>query len=171
MSERPDTQPSPTGTTRTVTTDHTPDTAVRIDAGDRVVFTHPRIALLGVALFAVCLAPIIGPWTVGRSVDGGTAGAGAAVVGWILLFVPILLALWILRVRTVIGPDGVRSVRPAGTTTVTWKDLSGIRIGRGGAVYAVRADGPEVRLPAVTISQLPRVAVASGGRIPDVTAE
>lgn len=171
MSESPAKQPSTTGTTRTVTTDHTSDTAVPIDAGDRVVFKHPRIALLGVALFAVCLAPIVGPWTVGRSIDGSGAGTGAAILGWLLLIVPILLALWILRVRTVIGPDGVRSVRVLSATTIGWDELAGIRIGRNGAVYAVRTDGSEVRLPAVTISQLPRVAVASGGRIPDVTAE
>lgn len=171
MSESPATQPSTTGTTRTVTTDHTPDTAVRIDAGDRVVFKHPRIALLGVALFAVCLAPIVGPWTVGRSIDGAHAGTGAAILGWALLIVPILLALWILRVRTVVDPSGVRSVRILSATTIGWDELAGIRIGRNGAVYAVRTDGSEVRLPAVTISQLPRVAAASGGRIPDVTAE
>ncbi|NKY20944.1 PH domain-containing protein [Tsukamurella spumae] len=163
--------PGSTGATRTVTTDHTADTAVPIAAGDRVVFKHPSIALIGVALFAVCLAPIVGPWTVGRAVDGSTAGAGAAVLGWALLVIPVLLALWILRVRTVIGPDGVRSVGVLRATTITWDEMSGIRIGDNGAVYAVRADGSEVRLPAVTISQLPRVAAASGGRIPDVTAE
>lgn len=170
MSERP-AKPTSTGATRTVTTDHTSDTAVPIDAGDRVVFKHPRIALLGVALFAVCLAPIVGPWTVGRSIDGSDAGTGAAILGWALLIVPILLALWILRVRTVVAPEGVRSVRVLSAATIGWDDLAGIRIGRNGAAYAVRTDGSEVRLPAVTISQLPRVAVASGGRIPDVTAE
>lgn len=171
MSESPAQQSTTTGTTRTVTTDHTADTAVPIDAGDRVVFKHPRIALLGVALFAVCLAPIVGPWTVGRSIDGTAAGAGAAVLGWILLIVPILLALWVLRVRTVVDSAGVRSVRVLSATTSSWDELAGIRIGRNGAVHAVRTDGSEVRLPAVTISQLPRVAAASGGRIPDVTAE
>ncbi|KXP06537.1 PH domain-containing protein [Tsukamurella pseudospumae] len=170
MSESPAAPASP-GATRTVTTDHTADTVVPIAAGDRVVFKHPAIALIGVALFAVCLAPIVGPWTVGRSVDGSTAGVGAAVLGWALLVIPVLLALWILRVRTVIGPDGVRSVRVLRATTIAWDEMSGIRIGNNGAVYAVRADGSEVRLPAVTISQLPRVAAASGGRIPDVTAE
>lgn len=163
MSERP--------ATRTVTTDHTSDTAVPFNVGDRVVFKHPGIALLGVALFAVCLAPIVGPWTVGRAVDGGDAGIGLALLGWALLLIPLLAALWILRVRTVIGPDGVRSVRIVGATTIEWDDVAGIRIGDNGAVYAVRTDGSEVRLPAVTISQLPRAAVASGGRIPDVTAE
>ncbi|NMD54752.1 MULTISPECIES: PH domain-containing protein [Tsukamurella] len=171
MSERAAKQPGTTGTTRTVTTDHTSDTAVPIDAGDRVVFKHPRIALLGVGLFAICLAPIAGPWTLGRSVDGGAAGTGIMLLGWFMLIAPILLALWILRVRTVVGPDGIRSVRVLGATTIGWDELAGIRIGRNGAVYAVRTDGSEVRLPAVTISQLPRVAVASGGRIPDVTAE
>lgn len=171
MSDRPVTRPADAGATRTVTTDHTWDTAVPYRTGDRVVFKHPGIALLGVALFAVCLAPIVGPWTLGRSVDGGAANVALVVLGWLLLLFPVLAAVWILRVRTVISPDGVRSVRIAGTTTIGWDGLAGIRIGDNGAVYAVRTDGSEVRLPAVTISQLPRVAVASGGRIPDVTAE
>lgn len=170
MSDRPAT-PAATGDTRTVTTDHTWDTAVPFRVGDRVVFKHPSIALLGVALFAVCLAPIVGPWTMGRAVDGGSVNGGLAALGWLALLIPVLAALWILRVRTVIGPDGVRSVRVAGTTAIEWDELAGIRIGNNGAVYAVRTDGSEVRLPAVTISQLPRVSVASGGRIPDVTAE
>ncbi|ADG79463.1 hypothetical protein TPAU25S_00796 [Tsukamurella paurometabola] len=167
MSDSPATKDS----TRIVTTDHTSDTYVPIEAGDRVVFKHPGIALLGVALFAVCLAPIVGPWTVGRAIDGGNASVGLQVLGWALLLVPILFAVWILRVRTVIGPDGIRSVRVAGSDSIAWEDLSGIRLANNGAVYAVRTDGSEVRLPAVTLSQLPRVATASGGRIPDITGE
>ncbi|WP_019203971.1 PH domain-containing protein [Tsukamurella sp. 1534] len=166
-----DTSTATTEATRVVTTDHTSDTAVPFNAGDRVVFKHPGIALLGVALFAVCLAPIAGPWTVGRAVDGGTASMGLQVLGWAVLLVPLLVAVWILRVRTVIGPDGIRSVRIPGTTAIGWDEVSGIRIGRNGAVYAVRTDGSEVRLPAVTVSQLPRVSVASGGRIPDINGE
>ncbi|GAB3128497.1 hypothetical protein GCM10027289_07860 [Tsukamurella serpentis] len=171
MSERPDQPAAATGATRTVTTDHTSDTAVPYNAGDRVVFKHPGIALLGVGLFAICLAPIAGPWTMGRAVDGGTADIGLMILGWLVLIVPILGALWILRVRTVIGPEGIRSVRIARTTSLEWDETAGIRLGKNGAVYAVRTDGSEVRLPAVTVSQLPRVAVASGGRIPDITAE
>ncbi|CAM3815662.1 MULTISPECIES: PH domain-containing protein [Tsukamurella] len=167
MSDSPATKDS----TRIVTTDHTSDTEVPINAGDRVVFKHPGIALLGVALFAVCLAPIVGPWTVGRAMDGGAASVGLQVLGWLLLLLPILAALWILRVRTVIGPSGIRSVRVTSSDSIDWDDLSGIRLGNNGAVYAVRTDGSEVRLPAVTLSQLPRVATASGGRIPDITGE
>jgi hypothetical protein len=171
MSASPDSARDTGPATRIVTTDHTPDTAVPIAAGDRVVFKHPGIALLGVALFAVCLAPIVGPWTVGRSVDGGTAGVALQILGWALLLLPLLAAVWLLRVRTVIGPDGIRSVRAAGADTIAWDDLSGIRLARNGAVHAVRTDDSEVRLPAVTLSQLPRVATASGGRIPDITGE
>lgn len=171
MSTSPDETRADGPATRTVTTDHTSDTAVRIDAGDHVVFKHPGIALLGVALLAVCIAPIAGPWTVGRAVDGGATGAGLQVLGWLLFLVPVLVTVWILRVRTVIGPDGVRSVRVGGSTAIAWDALAGIRLGRNGAVYAVRTDGSEVRLPAVTVSQLPRVAAASGGRIPDISGD
>ncbi|MDF0586105.1 PH domain-containing protein [Tsukamurella sp. 8F] len=161
--------PSRAPRTTTVTTDHTADTAVPVGSGNRVVFKHPAITLLGIALFAVCLIPVAGPWLIGQAITDGGGGTGVSWVGWLLLLIPLAMAAWILRVRTVVEPGSLKSVRLFGATTMKWEDVRGIRIARNGAVYAVRVEAPEVRLPAVTFGQLPRLSIASGGRVPDPT--
>ncbi|MFC7756481.1 PH domain-containing protein [Tsukamurella soli] len=161
--------------TRTVTTDHTSDTSVALGGADRVVFKHPGIALLGIGLFAVCLATVAGPWMLGQEIvdHGSQAGGGTHLrwVGWVILILPLALTFWVLRVRTVVDGDGIRSVRILGATSIAWADIDGLRIAKNGAVYAVRTDRSEVRLPAVTVGQLSRLAFASGGRIPDPSAD
>ncbi len=161
--------------TRTVTTDHTADTEVPLGGVDQVVFKHPAISLLGVALFTLCLATVAGPWLMGRAiVDHGSStgpSSGEQWIGWLILILPLVAAAWLLRVRTVVGAGGIRIVRLTGSTSIDWLDLSGLRLAKSGAVYAVRTDRTEVRLPAVTFGQLSRMSVASGGRIPDLAAD
>ena len=115
-------------------------------------------------------------------------GYKPAYLFWVLIF-PILFAVWVLRARTEISPTGItarylfRSSR-----TLSWDDFSGIQFSRGGRAYAVpnrpdqgtsdqaaehgRTSRPRqkrdtIALPGVTFNNLPKLAKASGGLIPD----
>lgn len=115
-------------------------------------------------------------------------GYKPAYLFWVLIF-PILFAVWVLRARTEISPSGIttrylfRSSR-----TLSWDDFSGIQFSRGGRAYAVpnvpnqrttdqaaehaRTSRPRqkrdtIALPGVTFNNLPKLAKASGGLIPD----
>ncbi|WP_296103591.1 PH domain-containing protein [uncultured Corynebacterium sp.] len=115
-------------------------------------------------------------------------GYKPAYLFWVLVF-PILFAVWVLRARTEISPTGItarylfRSSR-----TLSWDDFSGVQFSRGGRAYAVpnkpnqgtndqvaergrtrrpRKKRDTVALPGVTFNNLPELAKASGGLIPD----
>jgi len=122
-------------------------------AAPRAVFRiSPLVVFFAVAL-AVCATPV----------------AFGAPYLWLIYLVPVAIVVWTLRTRTVVDPDGLRVRRLAGGRRVPWDAVSGLRVDRRRAVHAVLADGGEVALPAVHARDLHRVAVASGGRLPDPT--
>ncbi|MFT4126741.1 MAG: PH domain-containing protein [Gordonia sp. (in: high G+C Gram-positive bacteria)] len=94
------------------------------------------------------------------------AGASLVWLGWTMV-APILLALWIARIKTVVTADGLRAVGTLGTTDLAWSEIDGLQFSRWHPVRAVRTDGRKVRLPALTFGDLPRLSAASAGRIPD----
>lgn len=94
------------------------------------------------------------------------AGASLAWWGWTFVL-PILLAIWITRIKTVVTEDGLRAVGTFGTREVNWAEIDGLRFTKWGPVRAVLADDTSVRLPALTFQDLPRLSLASHGRIPD----
>lgn len=108
---------------------------------------HVAIGFLSVALLAVVFA---GPaW-------------------FILLFlIPVLLSIFVMRYRTVADRDTVTARTMLRSQTVRWEDIDGLRFGRTAWAVAKRRDGTEFSLPAVTFSTLPRLAAASGGRVPN----
>jgi hypothetical protein len=61
--------------------------------------------------------------------------------------------------------------RVLGRRRVPWSEISSLRLGDRARVSAVLADGAELRLPAVHIRDLPQLAAASGGRLPDPAGE
>lgn len=88
--------------------------------------------------------------------------------GW-LLILPIVAAYWVLRVRTTVTPDGLRTRSMFSSRTVPWSEVSGLRFPKRRWARAALTDGTEAVLPVVTIDDLPRVAAASGGHVPDPT--
>ncbi|GAB2646516.1 hypothetical protein GCM10027169_13500 [Gordonia jinhuaensis] len=94
------------------------------------------------------------------------AGTSLPYLGWTLVL-PVVLAVWIWRLRTVVTADGLVSVRTFATTVMPWDTIAGLRFTRWGATKAVRTDGTSVSLPAVTFGHLPVMSAASSGRIPD----
>jgi hypothetical protein len=120
-----------------------------------VTFRLPLTALIGVFGLIVCMTPV-------------AFGAPGLQV---LYLVPLALVVWLVRTRTVVGPDTMVVYRVWGSRRITWSDLSGLRIDERSRVWAVLRDGGEVGLPAVRARDLPVLAAISGGRLPDSLAD
>jgi hypothetical protein len=108
-----------------------------------------RTALLPVGLLAVCTVPLAfaAPWTP------------------VLLLIPLVVALWVLRVGVDIGDDAVTVRSLAGRRRVPWSEIAGIRVAPRGDLWLVTTRGTEVHLPVMRARDLPLLASASGGRI------
>ena len=109
--------------------------------------------LLPLVLLTLCLLPValFSPWAL------------------LLLLVPLLIALWVLRVGVSVGDDGTAVLALAGARSVPWREVAGIRVGEDRALWLVTTRGTEIRLPVLRARDLPRLAALSGGRI-DVPA-
>jgi hypothetical protein len=99
-------------------------------------------------------------------------GLLALVLAWpawaaLLLVIPVMLSVSIIRYRTVADRDNVTARSVAGSETVAWDDIEGLRFGKGSWAYAQLKDGGQLRLPAVTFATLPLLTEASGGRVPN----
>jgi len=109
----------------------------------------PLPALVAVGFVAVGLSPI--------AFQGGW---------WFLLFlVPLALAWWVVRTRTVVDDDALRVVSAVGSRRLPWSEVATLRVASRGWVRAVRADEGERTLTGVRARDLGRIAQASGGRI------
>lgn len=124
----------------------------------RAVFRVSPLVVLAALVFAVCATPV----------------AFAAPYLWLVYLVPIGIIAWTLRVRTVADPDAVTVRRIVGGRRVPWSEITSVHLGSArhpgrARVSAVLGDGGELTLPAVHVRDLPRLAAASGGRLPDPT--
>ena len=115
----------------------------------------PLPALVAVGFVAVGISPI--------AFQGGW---------WFLLFlVPLALAWWVVRTRTVVDADALRVVSAVGSRRLPWSEVATLRVASRGWVRAVRADEGEQTLTGVRARDLGRIARASGGRITMPTPE
>ena len=87
---------------------------------------------------------------------------------WLIYLVPLGIVAWTLRTRTVVDAEGMRVRRLVGGRRVSWDEVGGLRVDRRNTVHAVLTGGGEITLPAVHVRDLPALAVASGGRLPDL---
>jgi hypothetical protein len=121
-----------------------------------VTFRLPLTALIGVFGLIVSMTPVA----------FGVPGLQALYV------VPLILTIWLVRTRTVVGPETVVVYRAwSPRRIIAWDDLAGLRIDDRFRVWAVLRGGDEVGLPAVRARDLRVLASASGGRLPDPLAE
>ncbi|MDQ2707852.1 MAG: PH domain-containing protein [Actinomycetota bacterium] len=119
-----------------------------------VVFRISPLNLLATVALALCATPVAfgAPWF------------------WLVYLVPVGLAGWVLRVRTTAGPDDLVARGALRATRVPWADISALRLRSSrtrSRVSAVLRNGSELPLPAVHVRDLPLLAAASGGRLPD----
>jgi hypothetical protein len=120
------------------------------------VFRISPLNLLAIVALSVCAVPAAfgAPWF------------------WVIYIVPLALAIRVLRIRTTAGPDGLAARGVLRATRVAWEDVSALRLRSSrirSRVSAVLRTGSELPLPAVHVRDLPRLAAASGGRLPDPT--
>jgi hypothetical protein len=85
----------------------------------------------------------------------------------LVLLVPVALAIAVARYRTVADKDTVTARTLLKSDTVEWSDVDGLRFDKSSWASARLKSGRDLRLPAVTFSTLPRLAEASGGRVPN----
>lgn len=124
---------------------------MRAPTAQHRVFRTPPLATLGAVVFAVCALPFAtgAPWF------------------WLVYVFPLAITVRILRRRTTVDGEAVTTRTVLRSRRVPWTDISSLRLGRKSGVSAVLTDGAELPLPAVHIRDLPALAVASGGRLPD----
>ncbi len=121
------------------------------EKGSRAVFRVPGTALIGVLMLFMCMFPF------------------AATLPYllVLLLVPIVLALWIVRTRTVATREGLTVRTLLGTRDLPWDAIRGFTITPKSTVVAVLADDTTVPLPSVRTRHLPVLSLVSEGRVPD----
>lgn len=145
------------GTVPTDSTDPVDPKTSATPADDDVAFDYPvTFRINRTAYFTVPMAALVVVLLVGASPWFAFA-----------LIVPVLVWLWIRRLRTVVTENGLTSVRMFSTTEIAWSDIAGLQFPKWSSVRAVLTDGSRVRLPAIGFRDLPALSLVSGGRIPD----
>ncbi|MGH3941746.1 MAG: PH domain-containing protein [Pseudonocardiaceae bacterium] len=125
-----------------------------VTGSSTVTFRPPLTSLIAVWGLAVCLTPVA----------FGIPGLQVLYLG------PLAIAVWLLRTRTVAGPETIVTHQVRGARSVTWSDLEGLRIDERSRVWAVLRGGKEIRLPSVRARDLPTLSSVSQGRLPDPLA-
>lgn len=90
---------------------------------------------------------------------------------WLVYLIPLGMIAWTLRVRTVVDPEALTVRTLLTRRRVPWSQVSSLKLGHRSSVTAVLNDGAELPLPSVHVRDLPQLAAASGGRLPDPAGE
>ncbi|MGI5125299.1 PH domain-containing protein [Pseudonocardia sp. CA-107938] len=115
------------------------------------VFRPSPLVVLVAFAFAFCATPF----------------AFGAPLFWLIYLIPVGMIVWAVRTRTVVDPDALTVRRVLGGRTVPWSEIASLRLTKRTRVRAVLSGGDEFTLPAVHVRNLPALAAASGGRLPN----
>ncbi len=126
-----------------------------IGSVDPVSFHPSRLIIAAAVFLALCATPV----------------AFGAPFLWIVYALPLGVVAWVLRTRTTVDAEAVTVRRLVGGRRVPWESISSLRLVDTTRVAAVLDDGAELPLPAVGVRDLPRLAAASGGRLPDPSGD
>lgn len=118
---------------------------------DTLTFRITRTTWVAVAAVVVCATPV---------------ATSHAFLLWVYLL-PIALGVWITRMRTTVGADGVTVRHMTGTTSFSWDDVRSVKLNARGWSEAVLTSGKHVKMPAVRVRDLSLVSEMSRGRLPD----
>ncbi|SHK20163.1 PH domain-containing protein [Pseudonocardia thermophila] len=121
----------------------------------RAVFRPSPLVVLVAFAFAFCATPF----------------AFGAPLFWLIYLIPVGMIVWAVRVRTVVDPDALTVRHVIGRRTVPWSEITSLHLTKSTRVRAVLSGGDELALPAVHVRNLPAMAAASGGRLPDPSAD
>ncbi|MDO4927735.1 MAG: PH domain-containing protein [Corynebacterium sp.] len=101
----------------------------------------------------------------------GVGVSTAPVFLWWIALLPLVFAWWAWNSKTIIDDRGIRTINAFGrNAAITWEKFTGLRFKKS-RTYAVSTDGTEYSMPGVSFSQLPALAEASHGRIPDAITQ
>lgn len=107
----------------------------------------------------------------------GTSTIAFQAHWWFAFFlIPLAMAWWVVRTRTVVDAEGLHVRTAVGSRSLPWSSVATLRVVEHSRICAVRsvagaeasgpeASGPEFSLPGVRVRDLARVGVASGGRL------
>lgn len=125
------------------------------DTPARLTFRITSVTLLAVFTVAICVTPI------------------AWARPWLLpmYLIPLLLLVWIMRVRTVVDTEGITARTVLRTKRFGWDEVQSFRLDERRWLRAVLSSGKEVQLPSVRVRDLPHLSAMSGGRLSDPTAQ
>jgi hypothetical protein len=121
----------------------------------KLVFRVPGSAFIGVAFLVMCASfvAVASPWLT------------------VIYLLPLGVIIWLLRTRTEVDAEKLVVRRVLTRTVLPWSRVASLRLADGRWVRAVRTDGGEVPLPSVRTRHLPALALISGGRLTDPTAD
>ncbi|SDK85670.1 PH domain-containing protein [Actinopolyspora mzabensis] len=117
----------------------------------RLVFRITRVSLLVILVLAFCISPV----------------AASLPPLSVLYLIPLGLIVWVVRTRTVVDESGITARTLTGATRMDWSDIRALRLHERRWVRAVTTSDREVRLPALRVRDVPRLATMSRGRIQD----
>lgn len=117
----------------------------------RLTFRLTRISLLAVFVVLLGVTPIawVAPWLL------------------VMYLIPLVLLIWLLRIRTVVDTEMLSTRSLTGSARFRWDEVRSFRLDEKKWLRAVLTSGKEVRLPAVRVRDLPRLSALSGGRLSD----
>lgn len=127
-----------------------------MNAVHRAVFAPSRLLIVFAAVLAVCAVPV---------------AFGGVPLLWLVFVLPLGVVGWVLWTRTTVDAEGVTVRSLTRSRRVPWEAISSLRLVDTSRVAAVLDDGAELPLPAVGVRDLPRLAAASGGRLPDPSGD
>ena len=120
-----------------------------------VMFRASPLTVLFAVAFLVCATPV-----------------ALTVPGMVVLYLlPIGLVFWVLRVRTTVDDTAIVARGALRTRRVAWADVTSLRLRTRSRISVVLSGGAELPLPAVHTRDLPLLAKASGGRLPDLSQQ
>lgn len=120
--------------------------------GDRALF---RVNPMSYLVIAVIVLAILWPVT-----------AYPVALGWLILL-PLAFAWWVARTRTRLDGDGVHLTSWRSQRTVPWDQVKGVMFPKKGFARLVTLSEDSLPMGGVSFHDLPRLSVASGGRIRD----
>lgn len=121
----------------------------------RLVFRVPASAYVVIAFFALCVSFV----------------AVASPFAVLVYLLPLAAAVWVARTRTEVDAERLVIRTVLFRTVLPWSKVASLRVAERGWIRAVRTDGGEIALPTVRTRHLPALALISGGRLTDPTAD
>ena len=119
---------------------------------DRALF---RVNPMSYAVIAIFVLAILWP-----------ISAYPVALGWLVLL-PIAFGWWVARTNTTIDEDGVHLSTWRSSRSVPWDEVKGVLFPKNGFARLVTTTGDSPTMGGVSFHDLPRLSVASRGRIRD----